>query len=94
MIEFQKFAITFVKRNFYPKIYETVSLFENNSSGPINFSILQYFFQQSYSILLMGAGDFNYLPDFFPQVLYPPAPKATMPPSHRPLAADPTSDWI
>ena len=43
MIEFQKFAMTFVKINFYPKIYETAPLFENNSSGPIDFSILQYF---------------------------------------------------
>ena len=36
MSEFQKFAITFVRMNFYPKIYETAALFENNSSGSIN----------------------------------------------------------
>ena len=43
MSEFQKFAITFAKMNFYPKIYETAPLFENNSSGPIIFNILRYF---------------------------------------------------
>ena len=42
MSEFQKFTITFVKMNFDPKMYETTPLFENNSSGPINFNILRY----------------------------------------------------